>query len=317
MSIRRITSALLLTVALTTACTSGSDDDTTTTTTDGSAGTPTTVAGPVVPELLEPGAEPRQALRFTFTEGAVTTADLTVETDVEQSVGGRTQSLDTPPIVQTMAITTDRVTDQGAELSFEVTAASVDRTETGLDPSALDDMDAAVADLVGLAGAMTVSDTGAASDVSYEIPDDADEQTTTLLEQLEGQVAGLTVPLPTEPVGVGARWQATTPFRSSGIVVEQTTTYEITAIEGTSVTYAATVEQTGERQDIELGGVEAELVSSDVQGTAEGTIALDAPIAPSSSTLSGRQVIAVSTGDTTQDLEQTLEISLTIVLRDA
>ncbi|MDX1449907.1 MAG: DUF3105 domain-containing protein, partial [Acidimicrobiia bacterium] len=98
-------------------------------------------------------------------------------------------------------------------------------------------------------------------------------------------------PLPTEPVGVGAVWTVETTFEALGAATHATTTYTITAIEGSLVSLEF---ETVQEIDLEALLANPALADAEVSLTQGGT---------------GRTVWDLATGDTIEsefDLEQIL-----------
>ncbi|QXC59460.1 hypothetical protein KSP35_13735 [Aquihabitans sp. G128] len=312
---------LLLAVALVVPLTGcglfGSDDDAAPPSTTSAAPTSTTQPAS---QVLDAGAEPRQALRLRFAEGATTTATIRLDLDVSQQSSGHTQALDSPAVVETVRFTVDRVHAGGADLSFTFTDAQVDRTGTSLSDGEHLALTAEVHQLVGVGGTATVTDQGQLGDLSYQLPDDLDPDLAATLDQAQDQLAALAVPLPDEAVGVGARWKTDATSTLAGLEVRTETTYEITAIDGDDVAYTATTEQTADPQPVDLAtlptGTTARLVSSDVTGSAKGTLSLTAPVAGSSSSSKGTQVVDVTRG-TAAPVRLTQQLETAVVVKVA
>ena len=271
---------------------------TTTPTTTGS--TTTTTAAIPAPKVTDPGAEPRRALRLVLAEG--TTASVTVTSDlvVVQHDAGGDQTVDPPPVVQTIRYTVGKVDAAGAAVSFEVTDAAVATTGTALSPTEITKLTAALAPLKGLHGEGHLSPQGHYDHVSFTIPRGIDASVRTQIRALSGSVAALQPRLPDDAVGVGGTWTATDTTSLSGITLGQTTTYVVTAIDGDAVSYRSTTTVTGPAQPLSaealgtLPGTAADLVSADLKGTGSGTLRLDRPASPSETTLAGTQVLDLS-----------------------
>lgn len=129
----------------------------------------------------------------------------------------------------------------------------------------------------GLSGEFTVSTTGAVLSSSVAIPPSANATVRTLLQQLSNQSSQLSVPLPTQAVGIGARWRATTHLSAVGVELSQTYEYTLVRHEGTRLTLEVGYTQTGARQPAAFpglpAGVTAELTGWNITGT--GTTVLD------------------------------------------
>ena len=103
----------------------------------------------------------------------------------------------------------------------------------------------------------------------------------------------------------------------AGVTLDQVTTYEVTALSDTGVTYATTTEQVATEGDLDPAtlpdGSTARLLSSDVRGTGTGTMDLAALVATASSQLTGTQVVEVAVdGGDPVELTQQLDVGLTV-----
>ncbi len=97
-------------------------------------------------------------------------------------------------------------------------------------------------------------------------------------DELVQRWLGLAVPLPAEPIGVGARWRVVTLLRTGGAVVKQTATYRLAAIDGDAWTIAVELERVAEQQLIDVPGlpdsVTTELIA--LRRTVAGTVTIAA-----------------------------------------
>lgn len=320
-SLRR-TWALVATLSLTiTGCGLFGDDEP-----DTSAPTSTTVAitTTTVPEssveVLDAGTEPRTPLRLQFREGDTTTVALTVDLDVTQTSGGDRQALAAPAVREVVTLTVDGVDDGEAMISLAFTEAAVVRANTDLSDDEAAQIDADLAALVGVRGSGRITEFGELSAFRYDLPDGIDPGVRTTLERTRSELHALALPLPSDPVGVGARWRATTTSRIGGFPLRQEITYELTGIEGSTVRYTAEVRQYAEDQEVALDdlpeGTTARLVSSRVEGSASGTMDLTSVAATARSTLAGTQVIDLQrSGEPDRRLTQ--ELGITVVVEPA
>jgi hypothetical protein len=71
------------------------------------------------------------------------------------------------------------------------------------------------------------------------------------MDQMRESFSSMAAPLPEEAVGPGARWEVRMPIKSQGMVIDQTTTFELVSIEGERVTAKRTFSQRAANQKIE------------------------------------------------------------------
>lgn len=294
----------------------GDEEPATTSPTTDAPVTTTTVPESSV-EVLDAGQPPLAPLRLQFAEGDTTTVAITVDLDVSQASSGTRQELDTPAVREVVALTVDGVVDGEAMVSLAFTEASVIRSGTDLSDAEAAEIDQDLAALVGVRGSGRISEFGELTSFRYDLPAGLDPSVRTTLERSRGELDALALPLPADPVGVGARWRATTTSRIGGFPLRQETTYELTGLEDGVVRYTAEVRQFAENQDVALEDLPedttARLVSSRVEGTASGTMDLASVAATAESSLAGTQVIDLArTGEADRRLTQQLGITVLV-----
>lgn len=114
----------------------------------------------------------------------------------------------------------------------------------------------------------TVAPNGVASAVKLHL-DSADPKAQKVLALITGEVLPTWPVLPTEPIGVGAKWQVTSNTKfADKLQVTQVSDYELVEHKGTTWTIKGTTKVTGTDQD--LGGATA----SNIKGTGTIEVAL-------------------------------------------
>jgi hypothetical protein len=106
------------------------------------------------------------------------------------------------------------------------------------DPSAA----ASFARLEGLQGSYVVDSLGAITDFELSAPEDAHKQTAGAILALTRLESLLSIPLPAEEAGVGARWRVVEAVQKEKKDLRLRTTYEITKIKGTMVDVSISAE---------------------------------------------------------------------------
>jgi hypothetical protein len=285
-------------------------------TTTAPAPTTTTTEAPVAsqpPELLDPGEEPRQELRVTYTEGEQAEITFTSDLEVTQKADGRTQRLDSPPVAQTLTYTVGSVTDAGAALTIRIDAIAAKGKGTGLTDAQLSAIDDELAPLVGLELTATATPLGELEDLAFDAPAGLSDDLTAQLDALADQLPALGPALPTEAVGVGASWRTTSTARAGGAEVQTVSTVTVTAIEDGIVRYTSTITTSAAPQDLALeglaAGTTARLESSDLTGAATGAMGLDRIHLELRTSLSGTQAISLAGSADATELTQELDIA--------
>jgi hypothetical protein len=283
--------------------------------------------------LLEAGSGPRRILRFTPRVGAVTELELGIDLHLTQrpdgTVGGAApagpaQVVDPPATHHRVRLTVTAADDLGYDVAFEVTDAGVEPDGTILTDTQIVELTAAVQQVVGLSGRMRLDQRGSVTSVAVAPgPGDGDNdedgsRNAARLRDVERQLAAVVPVLPVEPVGRGARWRTTSRSTLAGVDVRQTTTYEITALDGDQVLYRATVTQDAGEQDVPADAPDrsaatdgsapaARLLATAVTGTTSGRLSLTDLTSEHETRLVGAQVLDLG-GDPTRRVRQEIDL---------
>jgi hypothetical protein len=92
--------------------------------------------------------------------------------------------------------------------------------------------------------------------------------------QLTQGIEQVAMPLPEQPVGLGAKWSTRRPIKQVGIEMVSVTTTEITAIDNDTISFKSTSTVTGADQATKLQGVAIEVKDIGGGGVASGTVDL-------------------------------------------
>src|SRR5262249_56997773 len=83
------------------------------------------------------------------------------------------------------------------------------------------------------------------------VPPDLDQSVSNLVTQLGDQLFSLSIPFPTEAVGVGGRWRATSELTLNGVKARQVYEYTLRKRAGGKLVIGVTGTQTAGRQTVE------------------------------------------------------------------
>ncbi|UPK73666.1 DUF6263 family protein [Nocardioidaceae bacterium SCSIO 66511] len=251
------------------------------------------------------GSGPKSELRFTPKEGDKLALDM--DMDMSMSVradGSSVPTGDIPTITMGMTTKIERVTDDEIETSFEY-----DKVDAGGDPT----VESTLQTLVGTSGSITTDLNGVYRDASIDPAPGLDPTMETTLEQLEQQLANMTVPLPDEPVGEGADWEVETPIELNGLRTCNTYKYTLDELDGSEYTLDVEINQQMAPGPIEQNGVEAELVDGSSAGGGTMSGSLELPLAVSGSTnVDSSTKMEVEQGDDSQEVESDVGVDVTI-----
>ncbi|MBK8976739.1 MAG: hypothetical protein IPM29_12540 [Planctomycetes bacterium] len=253
---------------------------------------------PTVFELVDAGAEPRRELRLHPSPAAVERATLTV---TNQQTIGREDRTDELP-ARTLQIPFDvRVEAAPADapdalqyvLAYgRLELAGVDH----LTEPQRGELDAQLDALAGLRIRALSTRTGETLRVTPEGLDALPESARTQLRSLDQSFEQFATRLPAEPVGLGARWQVSRGIAIRGIECQQTTTYEVRALDGDHVELAVTVALGAELGPVRMPGLpeDATALLQRFDGHGTGTFVLDlGSVLPRSIELSAQSELRV------------------------
>jgi hypothetical protein len=270
-------------------------------------------------ELLDRGAEPRQALRYRLAEGTSERVALTMSYRAENRIqAAPSRELQFP--VMKMVFRIDVAEDLGdgkLRYHFELEDTSLGAAE-GADRALVAMAGSALKRAEGLRGSAVVDSRGVIGDGKLELPPGLDPGMRVMMESMRSSMEQLSSPMPEEPVGLGARWELRQVLVQAGTSLEQVTTYELAAVPGDDSgrrhRLRGDIRQSATRQEVSLPGVDrAELVALTAAGSSEIDIDLDR-LSP------GRGAIAiesesrfeVTVGEVTRSLVSKGELDLEI-----
>jgi hypothetical protein len=203
--------------------------------------------------LIEPGEEPRQLLRYTIAPGSVVRSVLEVRTastttedlqDVFGVLPGVRLDLHAGPTVS--------LGDKGIRYVLRISRATAILPE-GVEEDRVEGVQASVQALNNMRGRFDLSERGIVldSDVPWAKGQERiHPRVTIMLGNVRSAVA--TVPLPVEPVGVGAVWEVRRSIRLWSAWVTQVTRYELVDYTGDRFRVRVDIQQSAPAQVADL-----------------------------------------------------------------
>lgn len=205
--------------------------------------------------VIDAGTEPRRTLVLHPAAGSTERLELRTDMRISMDQGaGASPMMTMPTAVTRMASTIEQVDGgffsvaQGVE-SVEVLAAP------GIDAKVVAQMRASMDPLVGYKAVLRMDERGVVRGGTVTIPGDAQPLVKTTMLQLSENLGQLSVPLPAEPVGVGARWTSESHVEQGGMKLRQDAAYTLAALEGEHVVIEASLVQSLEDPTITPPGM--------------------------------------------------------------
>lgn len=223
-------------------------------------------------ELIEPGAEPRVALRYQYAEGRKERARLVSGSGLSMEIAGQKLELPAmPDLEMTATIEILELLGNGSARR-RIAIDRVELSKGGLDPSMRGDVESALASLKGLKGRDVIDSRGFIHELRLERAK-ADPQLRQFLESMQQALGQMGAPFPEEPVGKGARWRIDTKVTQQGIDLRQTANYTLVELDGNKGRAKITLTQSAPAGAVNPPGlppgVQAELLSLDSKGAGE------------------------------------------------
>lgn len=283
-----------------------------------SAKTPSAAKTPI--ELVNAGTEPKQELRFTPVANTKQTVQMTMKMDAAMSVGGQTQpAIATPPMKMTMEAEVTKVDANGdIHTNFSYSDADI-VADASTPPEMVNAMRSQLKKMVGMRGSMVIDNQGNTKDVSLNVPETADPNIKQMVQQTVNSLKQISSPVPTEAVGIGAKWRYPTSTTVNGMTLNQTATYELVELKDNVATMQVNVEQQGAGQKLNPQGLppgaSVDLKSLTSQGNGKVKMALNR-ILPVNSAMSVRSNMEMAVKEpnsekaTTMGMQSTMEINL-------
>lgn len=226
-------------------------------------------------QVLETGAEPREALRYKRVTGL--TEDLIIEVGLASflQAGEDAAPIASPVLALGLNIGSTSCSTDGAcmyPISFRIIAV---RMPEGASPADAAATESAIAALAQVTATFEVDARGITRRADVVIPTTVSTRLATLLGNI--RTALISVPLPEEAVGIGARWQVERLHEVAGIKTKQTIVYSLLEREGRILRLGMTLQQSAAPQEVPFDSESAFQVEAyEVSGTGSMLMSLDA-----------------------------------------
>jgi len=266
-------------------------------------------------KLVEPGAEPRNALRFHPKAGDKQSMLLTMKIAMGVKIGeAENPPMKLPTIKMAMDVMIKDVASNG-DINYEIVMSDADiEPDPEVIAQVAEAMKTALAGAKGLSGSGTISSRGVNKVTNIKAPEGADPQLTQFIDQMKETMSRVATPLPEEPVGPGAKWEVKTPVKSQGMTINQTEQFELASIDGDRAAAKTTTTQTASNQKIQnpmMAGAKVDMSKMTGKGTGEVTLDL-AHILPVEASAEYHQDMAMSmsNGGQKQTMAMKMDLSL-------
>ena len=279
------------------------------------AGFPAAGAPPTV-TLTSPGAQPRKALRFVIANGH--REHMTMDTALAMTLAVGENSIPEVklPLFRVGADLAVTAVSETGDMTISITFTDVNWiAASGSDPSVLGRLNSMTADLKGLSGTIVMSNRAVTREVKLDISRISNPEFLQLMAGVQQMVQNLSLPLPEEPVGIGATWDVRLGLTANGVQTSAKYSVEIGALDDTSCTLKVSLEQTAPPQSISNPAMSGATISVDsLNGTAAGTtkIQFDMLTPTSEVNSNSKMTMNIDTGGDAQQMNMAMTMRATI-----
>ncbi len=218
--------------------------------------------------VVTAGAPPQQLLRYHLAKGSKAIVELELE---EKLVAGEMKS-SSPSLSFTLEVSVDEVRPDGA---MKLTSTITNMTARGApdQPGVPRATSEAVA-LKGTAITSLLRPDGSIDDVRANIDKQLSESAKAEVDQIVRAMPKLVMPLPSVPVGVGAKWRSSRGLGPASLLaLTSVTTIDLTGIAHDVINYTVTSTVHGDDQVVKQDEVEVDCKA--ITGTATGNGSFD------------------------------------------
>jgi hypothetical protein len=182
-------------------------------------------------KLVEAGAEPRRQLRYKAVKGDKFGFEMRMKMSMSTKMDGNEMP---SPAMPTMVMggnaeIVEVAPGGNATMRFVYAEGKLADTE-GVMEQVVAAMEAPMAQLKGISGEFVFSPRGECVSGSFKVPEDADAMVKQTLDGMNKSMQQLTVPLPEEAVGKGAKWTCERLQDTNGVKVNAHYTQELTEL---------------------------------------------------------------------------------------
>lgn len=231
--------------------------------------------------LVEPGAEPRTVLAYTFREGDRQEVPITLDVSMNmRDPAGNSLPTAVPRMVLRLDLLAKEVRDGNA--GMEALVRGLELVPKGpLEARVAEALKGQLDTVKGLRMTYRLAKDGRTSDMVVVLPDGAPAAAQQALASMSQSFESMTAPFPKEAVGKGARWHLTGRVLTGGADILQRVTYTLLGTEGDRVRLGLSVVQLAADPTVKAPGmpdqVKATMKAFRSEGAGEVEARLDLP----------------------------------------
>ena len=204
-------------------------------------------------ELLTPGAEPRQELKFRPAANSKQTMTMMMGMSMDMSMGDSPlPKMPIPKMLIKMDLKVQKV-DPSGDIYYNFAYGDIKAiADQDTPPAMLAAMQKSLKSLTGIQGNIVINSSGLVKSKNLVLPKTVDPTIKETLEQFNNSMDRVSTQLPSGKLGLGAKWQVSDALQSGGIKFNQSSTYEIVEINDLGMKVQTKITQSALPQDLKL-----------------------------------------------------------------
>lgn len=201
--------------------------------------------------LTSPGAEPRVRLRYKVSAGTKETLIMTTAMGFTANLAGMAvPPMEFPLLKMTAEVAVTSVAPDG-DIAYNVAFTGMTtEAAAGADPSMVAMLQGAAESITGLKGHVVLTDRGINKSATVSVDAIADPNLRQILSAVSSFVESMSIAMPEEPVGVGAKWEVRQAQKAAGAQTFQRTECELVSVDAQGATIRVKSELTSPAQTI-------------------------------------------------------------------
>jgi hypothetical protein len=183
------------------------------------------------------------------------------------------------------------------------------------DPSMMTALNGAILALKGLSGTMVMSNRAFTRDATFDTSKVSNPQLSQAMAPIKQMLQNLSLPLPEEPVGVGATWEVRLGLNANGIQTFSRHSVEVTAMDDKSCTLKMAVEETAPPQSFSnptIGGATMSVDAFNSTGSGTTKIQFDTLSPTSELNVNTKMTMSIDMGGNAQQMNMAMSMKSTI-----
>lgn len=279
------------------------------------AGFPALGAPPTV-TVISSGAEPRKALRFVIANGLRDHMTMDIGMTMAMSIGDNSMPEMKVPVLRAgVDLDVTSVSTTG-DMTISTTFTDVAwLSSPEIDPSMVAMLNNTASGLKGLSGTIVMSDRGITRAANFDTSKISNPQLAQAMSAVQDTLQNVSLPLPEEPVGVGATWEVRLAQKANGLQAFNKYSLELTALDDTSCTLKVKLDQTAPPQSISTPAMGGATASLDVlDGTATGTTKIRFDKVSPTGEVNGntKMTMTIKMGDNAQQMNMVMTMKMAV-----